>query len=381
MSSEALQDIISQDDFGLLNTQEKPTIAAMSEDDRLVASFQEINAFISEHGREPKSGSGVHEHQLHMRLEAIRDDAKKAIALVQYDKHNLLTAREVYQSLDEIYASDSFGLLAEETDSIFNLKHVPSGKETNMPDYVAQRKPCPDFVRFEHLFKQCHRDMVKGQRTTLKFKQEQQIEQGQFFILKRVLLYIADVGERHTVNGQTNARLRIIFENGTESDMLLRSLAAELYKDGKRVTEHAENMLDGFSDGEQQGISTGYVYVARSLGTHPEIVKRKHLFKIGFTRNTPEQRLQNAQNDPTFLNAPAEIVQSYECQDLNAQKVENLMHTVFGSACLNIDIDGYQPREWFVVPFPVIDDAIELLVNGNIVNYTYDAEKQELVLR
>ena len=152
--------------------------------------------------------------------------------------------------------------------SIFDLEHVP--KTTTMPDYVGSRKKCDDFADFEHLFIECQVDFKTGNRRLLPFKNEQQIETGQFFVLKGILLFVAEMGEKQPdENGKTNARPALYpLKNGTESDMLLRSLAAELYKDGRRVTEHQDKLLD-----EMKGIDKddkpGWLYL------YPAIIKQR----------------------------------------------------------------------------------------------------------
>ena len=129
---------------------------------------------------------------------------------------------------------------------------------------------------------------------SMDFINEQQIQKGYFFVLKGILLYVAEVGEVEKIKGKKNARLRCIFENGTESDMLLRSLSAELYKDGRRVTEHEDHLLDGFSEITDEDEETGYIYVLRSLSNRPEISEIENLYKIGFSTIPVEQRIKNA---------------------------------------------------------------------------------------
>ena len=384
MNKDDLQKLIEDDDLGLLNVKPKQSAAATA-DERLIASFTQINQFVAEHGREPESGKGVQEHQLYARLNGIRESAEKMEALANLDEHGLLNVqRKEISSIDDIFDDDDLGILGNEAESIFTLKHV--SKETTMPDYVASRKPCKDFETFEAKFTQCQADLTAGKRKLWPFKNEQQIQKGYFFVLKGVLLYVADVGDVEKSNGKKNARLRCIFENGTESDMLLRSLAAELYKDGRRVTEHEDRLLDGFNNITEEDEATGYIYVLRSLSTKPEIQEIDNLYKIGFSTVPVEQRIKNAENEPTYLMAPVHIVEAYQCYNMNPQKLEQLLHTFFGSSCLNIDIfdgDGqrHTPREWFIAPLDIIEQTIHFVLNGDIVNYRYDSDKQEIVGR
>ena len=376
--------IIEDDDLGLLKVKPKQSSSATA-DERLVSAFHSINQFVSQHGREPMPGKGVQEHQLYARLKGIRESHEKIQALMDLDEHALLQ-KEIKEinSIEDIFQDDDLGILESQADSIFTLKHVP--KEIAKPDYIANRKPCKNFDEYEQKFVQCQADLTAGKRKILPFAKGSQIESGQYFILKGVLLYVAQVGKKETVDGVTNARLLLIFENGTESDMLLRSLAAELYKDGRRVTEHEEHLLDGFSNITSEDEETGFIYVLTSLSDRPEIRSVEHLYKIGFSKVPVEERIKNASQEPTYLMAPVKIVSAYRCFNMNPQKMEMLLHTFFGSACLNVDVfdhDGrrHTPREWFVAPLDVIEQAIHFMLNGEIVNYRYDQDLQQIVSR
>ena len=296
MDKDDLLKLIEDDDLGLLNVKPKQSAVATA-DERLIASFTQINQFVSENGREPQSGKGIQEHQLYARLKGIRESNDKMQALAYLDEHGLLSVpRKEITSIDDIFDDDDLGILGNDAEEIFTLRHV--SKETTMPDYVASRKPCKDFEAFEAKFIQCQADLSSGKRKLWPFKNEQQIQKGYFFVLKGILLYVAEVGEVEINNGKKNARLRCIFENGTESDMLLRSLSAELYKDGRRVTEHEDHLLDGFSDIPDEDKETGFIYVLRSLSDRPEINEVENLYKIGFSTIPVEQRIKNAANEP-----------------------------------------------------------------------------------
>lgn len=381
MDKNKLLELIKDDDMGLLDT--KPKNVVITPDERLVISFKEINDFIRKNGHEPKANNkDIHEFKLHKRLESLRMDDEKANLLLSHDKFGLLANRKSINSIADILADDDLGILTEQVESIFDLKHVK--KETTMPDYVAKRKLCKDFNNYEMLFKQCHADLTAGKRKLLPFRKEQQIEEGLFFVLKGILLYVDKVGERENINGKVNARLRVIFDNGTESDMLLRSLSAELYKDGRRVTMHDDDLMADFENITDKDKSTGYIYILRSLSENQDIHSMQHLYKIGFSTVPVEERIKNAPQEPTYLNAPVKVVSAYQCYNLNPQKLEQLLHTFFGRACLNMDLydnDGkkYAPREWFVAPIEVIEQAVVLLINGEIIHYRYDIDQEEIV--
>jgi hypothetical protein len=383
MDKKDLLKLIEDDDLGLLNVKSKQVTT--STDERLVLSFQEINNFVKDNGREPKATGDINEYQLHARLNAIRENKEKTQALCGFDEHDLLSKEiKEIKSLKDVFEDDDLGILESDADSIFNLKHIP--KEVEMPDYIANRKSCKDFQEFEQKFIQCQADLKSEKRKLWPFRKEQNIEKGSFFVLKGVLVYVAEVGEFEIVNGKRNARLRCIFENGTESDLLLRSLARELYRDGRRVTEHKNHLLDNFYNITKEDLETGYIYVVKSLSDKPEISSIKNLFKIGFSKIPVEERIKNATQEPTYLMAPVKIVTSFKCFNMNPQKLEQLLHNFFGESCLNLDVfdnEGrrHSPREWFMAPLEIIEQAIHFVINGEIVHYRYDLEKKQIVGR
>ncbi len=372
----SLDDIFDDDPFGVLEN--KPVAKPISQDDRLANSFEEINRFVEASGREPIADkSNLNEYQLSQRLFAIRMDEAKAEQLKEYDVHGLLTF-DVPSSIDDILGDD---LLNSDDDDLFELKHVP--KVVEQPDYIATRKPCKDFGEFESLFKECHYDLESGKRILKRFTNVNQIRQGDYFVQSGVVLYIADVGEIYKKNYATNGRLRVIYENGTESDILIRSLAAGLYSDGKRITENSDKLLDpllGVGEDDEEG---GYIYVLHSLSENSQIASIKNLYKIGFSRGPVNARIKNAEKDPTYLMAPVEVVEEYRVFNINVQRFEHLLHKFFGEVQLDaevINVDGFKnsANEWYVAPFSAINTAVDLLVSGEIVDYTFDLLTQEI---
>lgn len=389
------------DDFGLLKVKSKTS--APTADEHLISKFSEVNDFVSNNGREPEADmANVPEFMLSQRLNAIRSNNEQCEALRIYDIHGLLSnANEEEQngsnastsiepepkeinSLDDIFSDDSLGLLDDGAESIFTMRNVP--KAIDMPDKIAQRKRCKDFEQYEPQFKSCHADLQSGEREQHKFTGEQQIQKGQFFILNGVMCYVADMSEREKKKGKVNAKLHLIFENGTESDMLLRSLATELYKDetGRRILPKAENALDGMLGIQEDDQVSGYIYILQSLSDNPDIRSVKNLYKIGYATTSVEKRIANAENEPTYLMAAVHHVTTYKCFNMNAQKFENLLHTFFGKACLDIEVvdnngNKCRPREWFVAPFDAIKLAIQLLINGEIIHYRYDPVSEQVV--
>lgn len=371
--------LIEDDDLDLLKIQKKKS-SMLTADERLIESFHDINEFISNNGREPKPGSDVHEHRLYARLKGIRESKTKIKSLLDLDEHGLLKQEmKEIKSIQDIFDDDNLGLLDNDAESIFKLKHVP--KITTMPNYIASRKPCNDFDAYKDKFVLCQSDLSSGRRQLLPFNNEP-IEKGLFFVLKGILLYIANVGEREIIGGRANARLHCIFENGTESDMLLRSLSAELYKDGRRISD-IEEQINSFSDEDKK---SGYIYILKSLSEKPEIKSIKNLYKIGYSKVSIEDRIKNAVIDPTYLMSQVSVVTAFECYNMNPQKLEQLLHRFFGKSCLSVDVfdnEGKRhiPREWFIAPLEIIEQAIHFVLAGEIVRYKYDVDQQIIVER
>lgn len=391
-----LETILGTDPLGLLEV--KPKVSSViSADERLVASFEEINAFMREYNREPTASRDIGERKLYSRLKGLRESPEKAAALTEFDTFNLLSdviapePKEI-NTIADVLEDDALGLLGgdisddADPNDIFTLRNVP--KSIDMPDHIAKRKPCEEFEQFEPLFKQNQADLASRNKVMRPFTSEGQILPGEFFILQGMMVYVANVGKKEKKNfGNVNARLYCVFENGTESNMLLRSLAAALWKDenSRQIVDAVQNEL--FSESEQitpDDESTGYIYILRSLSEDPQIKGIKDLYKIGFSSQSVKQRIQNAEQDPTYLMADARLVTEFQTYNLNPHKLELLLHTFFAESCLNLDVfdsEGkrYTPREWFVVPLHAIETAVQLLINGEIVNYRYDSQQQEIV--
>lgn len=372
--------MIAEDEFGLLRVVEKPV--PVTAEERLLASYEEIVAFVTHHGREPKvNPNDVTESKLAMRLNALARNEAQRTALQQYDDLGLLREPEPPATLEEVLADDPSGLLDEEVD-LFRLEHVPKTRST--PERMARRKPAPDFDNYKQLFVDCHADLRNGTRTLLPFRNPQQITEGSFFVLSGVLVFVAHIGERRQdATGDTNARTRCIFENGTESDLLLRSLASQLYQDGKRVTD--PEALPSRMELEPD-TPMGIVYVLRSRSEDPQVRSIPHLHKIGCTVRTTEQRTRDAVKEATYLMKPIEIIAEYQIPAGVEAKVEALLHRLFAAVRLDVAFEREgnakaEPQEWFSVPLSVIDDAIRLIESEAITNYEYDPDQQQLRLR
>lgn len=380
---EILSNIFDNDPLGILEIKAKnPVITA---DDRLIATFEEINDFYDKHGKEPTKSMDMHERKLYSRLDGIRSNSSKIESLQKYDKYNLLEREKSIDlnSIDDIFENDSLGILGSENDEdIFTLKNVPKVDKRADADFVAKREKFDDFEQYEQLFIDCHADL-KANRRQLIPSVENQLTVGTFCVLDGVLLYIADIQDGTRGNsGKINRRTTLIFENGTKSNMLLRSLGKRLKDNGKMVTKLENGLLKVTEEDKQNG----YIYILKSLSNKDEIATKQNLYKIGFSTTAVETRIKNAKDDPTYLMADVKIVSAYEVYNVNPQKVEQLIHKFFAKSSLDIDIydnkgNIHRPREWFIVPLNVIEDAVELIISGEIINYRFDYDSETIVRR
>ncbi len=396
----SLDDIFNDDAFGLLESVVK-TSNVKTTDQRLVDSFEELNAFVDKNKREPNTSS-MSEYGLLARLKNIRANEPQKISLKPFDKHNLLGEVEMPKtSIDDILNDDGFGLLEIESDlSIFKYKHISREADRERADFIASRKPLKEeeFKPYEAMFQRVHQEIKEGKRKIMPFHNiEKNLHIGDFYLIDGVMLYLKEAqlektvweqksGNRERVEGRTFT----IFENGTYSNMLYRSLGKQIQKSGKLITNTHKQINNEFYVNagmvKEADIQTGWVYILKSKSSHPEIAGIENLFKIGFSTTHVDERIKNAKNEATYLYAEVIKVSSYACYNRNADKLEQLLHRFFAEVCLNIDIEIVQgkritPREWFVVPFEEIEQAIELILNEQIVNYRYDKAIEKIVLR
>lgn len=391
-----LQEIFNDDSFGLLDV--KPSSKpAQNEDERLISSFEELNDFYQKNKREPEQGSGIQEHQLYARLKAVREDQTKIQMLKEHDKYGFLKGEQKkINSIQDIFADDSLGLLDNDTEGLFDLKHIGKQDDRADADFVAKRKPCKDFGKYESILKEVQKDLSTNKRKLLQFKEEY-LREGDFYVLNGILLFLEHVDFEEEVQEfksgkrvRKDGRTRIIFENGTESNMLYRSLYKLLLLNGKVVSKNVDNVNEeftvNFSNITKEDEEAGYIYVLKSKSEKQSIKEIKHLYKIGYSKVEVEERIKNANQDPTYLMADVSIVLAYKCYNMNPQKLEQLMHNFFGKVCLNVDIhdnegNRHTPREWFIAPLEIIDQAIRLIISGEILKYRYDSTHEQIVTK
>lgn len=388
----------TEDDDALLaelgvEVEVKKQLSRTPREERIIAGFEEILQFAKEHGRPPQHGEDreIFERLYAVRLDRIRDLQECRALLAPLDEQGLLADTSSALPASEPDDLDDDALLAVlgvevARSPLTELNHVRSTAEKKAADEVANREKCEDFATFKPLFEQVQKELDSGLRETRPFEMKAEIEKGRFFIVSGQKAYVADKGETITnEQGRTDARLRVIFDNGTESNMLMRSLQRALNKDdaGRRITDPSAGPLfsDQTLDGDE---ASGIIYVLRSKSDHPLVTANRELVhKIGVTNMSVVKRIAGAHLQPTFLMANVEVVATYELYNINRSKLENLIHRIFEPARLEIEImDRFGrpvvPREWFLVPLFAINDAVDKIKDGTITSYRYDPLAAEL---
>jgi len=366
MDRDELLKMIEDDKDGLLKV--IPKTQPISADSRLKQSFNEINEFISNTWNYPWVNNSIQERKLSIRLLEIQKSETKVKQLKKYDIHNILpSVVSVIDSIEDIFADDDLWIL-EDTSDIFNLKFVKP-IDRNSPDYIARRKPCTNFEDYKHKFIKCHEDINKWDREVNAFITEDSLQPKMFYILDWVMLYINSIWKTHIdKNHKKDGRLHCIFENWTESTMLLRSLwkAMRSNKWGRVISQPIKESINRLKGITSEDEISGYIYILKYKWDNSDILNIKDLYKIGFSTNTPEERIKNSINEPTYLMAPVHLSMKVICHNMNTQKFEKSIHSLLWSYQVNIDIFDNQwkrhsPREWFSAPIDIIEQAIDLL--------------------
>lgn len=413
----SLDDIFNgPDEFGMLNVQAKRSSSGAPLE---VSKFEEINAFFDQHGRAPDGSGELSEKLLARRLSGYLGNVDLHTTLKPYDRHGLLPEPESSSdvlvsvsaeqpepngetveateqstadtedvtSLDDIFASDAFAEIDQGDPSLFDLVHVVFTSDRDTPDEIAQRRVCEDFYAFESTFKTLHEGLKSGDVQTARFQQASQVQPGDAFILDGVLCLIDEVGVyREDNQGRYDPRLRVIFDNGTESNHLLQSLAKRLYQDetGRRIIRDADSVVDAFNNISHKDKRSGQIYFVTTKSEHPDLKEIPNLVKIGYTEQTVEERTKNAERDTAFLEASVKILASMECYNLNPNKFETLIHGFLHAQRLKMTLIGkdgkvYHPKEWFSVPLDTAREVVKRIIDGSIVHYRMDNTTGRLV--
>lgn len=402
-------DIFAEEDtLGLLATRSAGQTRS-TEDELVVSQFEAINAFVDQHGFLPGHADGrdpeLKEYELEGALEAFRSNETYRQLVAAFDRHGLVgpaaSVPSTPTTIAEILASAD-PLLSSAAEDIFNLKHVVSPLTAKAaPDDVARRRRCSDFDRFAPIFAELKADLASNKRFTKRFEREGSIVPGATFILNGIMAYVAAVDDLKRRGKEYDGRIRVIFDNGMESNHLLRSFARVLYEDenGRQIIEAAPTVSGPLFGGEghvsgplftgqpeqvEFGAVKGTVYIVESLSKDPSIVALKgKLYKIGFTTQDVQKRLIDVEKDPTFLCASVHLCATFDT-NFNPHKLEQLLHQFFAHANLHVDVvlgKRVSPKEWFVVPLDLVEEAVQRILDRSIVNYRYDAISQKILPR
>jgi hypothetical protein len=396
-----MADRVTDEDLDLLDelgvdTTDESSAGRSPREQRIIAGFEEIVRFVEEYGKAPTNdpAADIFERIYAVRLESIRNSLECRTLLAGMDSHGLLSIDWGPTVVREEAASSDAALLAElgvddssPENDITRLTHVRSREEIRAAEEIAQRTRCEDFEDFKPIFQKIQRDLETGARTTIKFQENADVNEGEMFILDGQKVFVATVGEKFISDyGRPDRRLRLIYDNGTESDLLIRSFQRALYKDkaSRRITTPDHGPLFSQNADEDDSL-TGFIYVLRSCSEHPFIAaNRAVIHKIGVTGGDVKRRIANAKKDPTFLLAAVEIVETYKLANLDRVRLERLLHRFLAPARLDLELKdrfglGVEPQEWFLVPITAVQDAIQHLMDGSIENCRYDPESAQIV--
>lgn len=357
----------------------KPSKKKVTSSDRLIDGFLRIVEFVEEQKRLPQKVADHEERKLYNQLQGILKDPDKKARCLPYDTIGILSEKE--ESLDDILNDPIFADVGDDA-GLFDLpdymkKHLEERREA---DYVAKRIKCEDFNRYESGFKEVHTGLKTGKYRLVKFK-EAHVQQGRYFVEDGMLVYIAALNQiEKNRHGRKNSRTRCIYENGMESGIYMQTLCKNLYNTGYSVQdigEIADNYLEKEFSTNEHDVESGMVYVLRSLSRNPEISSISNLYKIGFTTIPLEARIANAKNEPTYLCADVEVVATWRIYNVKTSVFENLLHKLFEDVQLQVVVDGVIPKEWFIVPLNIIEQAVFCLINRKPI--AYDKELQQLI--
>jgi hypothetical protein len=364
-------------------------------EERILAGFEDIQRFVDQHGRTPQHGE---ERDIFERLYAVRLDRLRALPeaialLTPLDRQALLAGATVTpaaptEELDDEALLEELGVTGP-PEGLSDLQHVRSAAEKKAAEEIADRTPCVEFQQFKPLIERAAANLKAGLlQARAIVAGDRSVSQGDMFVLDGLIAYVADVGAPlKTTAGEIDSRLRVIYSNGTESNLLLRSLQRAFYNDpaARRLVSPQSGQIAFGDTWEADDVESGTIYVLRSLSDHPYVAEHRALIhKIGVTGGKVETRIANAENEATYLLAKVKVVSTYKLAGINRSKMESLFHRLFAPARLNITINDrfghpVQPEEWFLVPLFVIDEAVERIRDGTITQYGYDPKAGKLV--
>lgn len=419
-SFKSLDDILKDAKSSQLFVGVKPKSEPLTVDSKLLSKFKDIEAFYEMHNREPSNDGPIKEKALYRSLMALRQNQDFIESLEGHDQYLLLSGtntdkepgadvafsltsaesensvemsehaeKPIFNSLDDILNFESNRLLVDIGDvSIYeDIGHIGKNKSVPYPDEMhGTRYECQDFWRYEPHFEKIKSALREGTATFNKLQTEQNLFVGDIFLLNGILCFIAEKTVEERKSKRKNYRLKLIFENGLESNMLMRSLAGSIYKDenGRQILLNDDNSLAQIFSQNLEVVSSGQIYIAKMDQVKPELSQFKNLHKIGFTRGSTDVRLLNCEDDIAFLESKVHVVAKIECKHMNPHAFEQLIHAFLYAQRLNMSLkakDGmmYKPREWFDVELETILEIAQRIVDQSIVNFRMDNTTGKLV--
>ena len=356
--------------------------------DRLIAGFQEILAFHEANGRLPEDTP--EEASLFHKWTGLLKSEKKIERCRPFDDLGILpqpvlTAEEpeaeYHRELTEeeqLEAILNGPLLADiEDGSDLGLFDVPEYMRQRLEarkeaDYVGKRRPCEDFDKYTDGFKEIQQGLKSGKYKLVKFS-EPNLKIGRYFVEQGIIGYLAAFEQEAKNNlNRIDGRTRVIYENGSEADIKFRTITKNLSVDGYSIMDCSEMSPEDFEECftlTDKDVESGTIYVLRSKSSRPEIAAIKDLYKIGFTVTSVESRIANAKNEPTYLCADVEVVATWKVYNVKSSTFEALIHKLFAPVQLQVTVDGHRPKEWFIIPFKVIEEAINAIISGKSIEY------------
>ena len=356
--------------------------------DRLIAGFQEILAFYEANGRLPKDTP--EEASLFHKWAGILKNEKKIERCRPFDDLGILP--QPVQTVEEPQAEYHRELTEEEQlEAILNdplLADIEDGADLGLfdvpeymrqrlearkeADYIGKRRPCEDFDKYAEGFKEIQQGLKSGKYKLTKFS-IRNLNVGGYFVEDGMIGYFAAF-ENDAVDkyGTRDGRTRIIYENGSESDIKFKTLTKNLSVTGYSIQDcsdmTAEELEQCFTLNDND-VESGTIYVLRSKSTRPEIAAIKDLYKIGFTVTSVQSRIANAKNEPTYLCADVEVVATWKVYNVKSSTFEALIHKLFAAVQLQVTVDGHRPKEWFIVPFRAVEEAVNAVISGKSIEY------------
>lgn len=366
--------------------------------DRLIAGFQEICDYAEAHGCPPTEET---DRKLYRRLKGILGNESKMERCRPFDTCGLLPLpeTEVVSEPKEEYKPKEL-TEEEQLEEIMNdplFDDIESGGDPGLfdiPDYMRQRlnarkeaeyvgkrRECEDFDKYADGFKEIHVGLKSGKYRLVKFSVKN-LKPGSYFVEDGMIGYLAAF-EDEGVNryGDRDGRTRVIYENGSESDIKYKTITKNLSVTGYSVIDTSEISNEEFEQCftlNDNDVESGTIYVLRSKSTRPEIAAIKDLYKIGFTVTSVESRIANARNEPTYLCADVEVVATWKAYNVKSSTFEALIHKLFAAVQLQVTVDGHRPKEWFMFPFTVIEQAVVGIIRGEAM--MYDPQLRQLVM-